>query len=414
MFDWLFKKKEDRSVLDIDDLSAILQSGNETYSITKAEALNIPAVAAAVNFVAGTVATLPVKLYQRKDGQIHEAENDYRNVLLNRETGDILDAVQFKKAFVTDYLLNGVGYAYIDKIGNKINGIYYVENGVVSPCRNEDPVKKAVEFLINGKRYKEHEIMRATRMSLDGATGIGLLNQNPVLFSAMYNALRYENSSINSGTKKGFLKSKYKLGQEQLDNLKKAWRKLTANNSSNDVMVLNEGLDFEAASSTAAETQLSENKQTNSNLVNAMLGLSSNLFDTPTYETYLTSIKSGILPVLADLESSFNKFLLLEKEKSDHFFLFDASSILKSSMLERYQGYELALKNGWLQVDEVRKMENMPPLGLDFIKLGLGDVLYDTKTEQVYTLNTNAAYKLGEQPQPGGNLQGKEGIADAN
>ena len=109
------------------------------------------------------------------------------------------------------------------------------------------------------------------------------------------------------------------------------------------------------------------------------------------------------------MENAFNKFLLLEREKKEYFFLFDTSSILKMTMLERYQGYEIALKNGWLQVDEVRKMENMPPLGLDFVKLGLGDVLYDPKDKQIYALNTNAAYKLGEQPQLGGNLQGKEG-----
>ena len=410
MFEWLFKKKkEDRSLLDMDGLSAVLQSGGDTYYISKSEALNIPAVAAVVDFIAGTISTLPVKLYRNTNGEVHEAD-DYRNVLLNRETGDIMDAVQFKKAFVTDFLLHGVGYAYVDKAGNRIDGIYYVDAEVVAPCKNTDPIKKMVQFLINGKQYKDYEIMRITRMSTDGVSGIGLLDQNPVLFSAMYNALRYENSSINSGTKKGFLKSKYKLGQEQLDKLKDAWRKLTANNSSNDVMVLNEGLDFEAASSTAAETQLSENKQTNSDLVNAMVGLASGLFDAPTYEIYLASVKSGILPVLAALENAFNKFLLLEREKNDYFFAFDTSSILKSSMLDRYRGYELALKNGWLQVDEIRKMENMPPLGLDFVKLGLGDVLYDPKDKQIYALNTNAAYKLGEQPQQSGNLQGKEGM----
>ena len=410
MFDWLFKKKEDRSILDIDDLSTVLHNaGDAGYSITKKEALNIPAVAAAVDFIAGTISTLPVKMYRLENGEVSEVENDYRTTLLNRETGDILDAVQFKKAFVTDYLLDGAGYAYVDRAGNAIKGIYYVENSQVSPCKNVDAIKKEASFLIQGKTYKEYEIMRATRMSADGITGIGLLDQNPVLFSAMYNALRYENSSINSGTKKGFLKSKYKLGQEQLDKLKEAWQKLTTNSSSNDVMVLNDGLDFEPASSTAAETQLNENKRANSQLVNSMLGLSSDLFSTPTHETYLTSVKCGILPILAAMENAFDKFLLLEKEKGKLYFLFDASSILKSSMLERYQGYELALKNGWLQVDEVRKMENMAPLGLDFVKLGLGDVLYDPELKQVYTLNTNAAYKLGEQPQIGGNLQGKEG-----
>ena len=410
MFEWLFKKKKDRSVLDVDDLSAVLKCGSmDDYHISKQEALNIPAVASAVEFIAGTISTLPVRMYSHSGGEVREVENDYRCGLLNRETGDILDAVQFKKAFVTDYLLEGAGYAYIERNGNRVDSIYYVDNRVVSPCKNTDPVKKQVSFLINGKLYKEYEIMRATRMSGDGASGIGILDQNPVLFYAMYNALKYENTSTNSGMKKGFLKSKYKLGQEQLDNLKEAWRKLTANNNSNDVMVLNDGLDFEAANSTATETQLNENKKVNSNLVNSMLGLSSSLFSAPTNETFLTSVKTGILPVLAAMENAFNKFLLLEKEKGDLFFLFDASSILKMTTLERYQGYEIALKNGWLQVDEVRKMENMPPLGLNFVKLGLADVLYDPKQELVYTLNTNAAYKLGQAPAGGNKFQGKEG-----
>lgn len=410
MLEWLFgKKKEDRSILDVDELGAFLKSGSpDDYHISKREALNIPAVASAVDFIAGTISTLPVKMYRKEYGQIREMEDDYRCRLLNRETGDVLDAVQFKKALVTDYILEGAGYAYIERSGNHIDGIYYVDNSAVSPCRNMDPIHKQVEFLINGRRYEDFEIMRATRMSVDGADGIGILDQNPVLFYAMYNALKYENSSTNSGMRKGFLKSKYKLGQEQLDKLKEAWRKLTANNNSNDVMVLNEGLDFEAANSTATENQLNENKKVNTNLVNSMLGLSSNLFASPSNEVFLTSVKTGILPILAALENSFNKFLLLEREKDELFFLFDASSILKMTTLERYQGYEIALKNGWLQVDEVRKMENMPPLGLDFVKLGLADVLYNPETKEVYTLNTNAAYKLGDNP------QGKEGDALEN
>ena len=41
------------------------------------------------------------------------------------------------------------------------------------------------------------------------------------------------------------------------------------------------------------------------------------------------------------------------------------------------------------------RKENMEPLGLQFIKLGLQDVLYDPKTKVVYTPNTNQSNKLG-------------------
>ena len=38
----------------------------------------------------------------------------------------------------------------------------------------------------------------------------------------------------------------------------------------------------------------------------------------------------------------------------------------------------------------------MPALGLNWIRLGLDDVLYDPKTKTIYTPNTNASVKVGE------------------
>ena len=54
----------------------------------------------------------------------------------------------------------------------------------------------------------------------------------------------------------------------------------------------------------------------------------------------------------------------------------DTSEFTKADVLERYQAYELASKNGFLEIDEIRYRENLKPLGLDFVKLGLQDVLY--------------------------------------
>ena len=51
-------------------------------------------------------------------------------------------------------------------------------------------------------------------------------------------------------------------------------------------------------------------------------------------------------------------------------------------MLKRFQAYRLAVESNIMQIDEVRYREDLPKLGLDFIKLGLQDVLYDPKTKQ--------------------------------
>lgn len=49
-----------------------------------------------------------------------------------------------------------------------------------------------------------------------------------------------------------------------------------------------------------------------------------------------------------------------------------------------------------MQTDEVRKLEDLEPIGFNFVKLGLGDVLYDPKTKQIYTPNTNEINSIGE------------------
>ena len=62
---------------------------------------------------------------------------------------------------------------------------------------------------------------------------------------------------------------------------------------------------------------------------------------------------------------------------------------MKGDIEKRFKAYEIGVKNGFLQIDEVRYMEDLGALNLEFIKLGLADVLYNPKTKEVYTPNTN-------------------------
>lgn len=400
-------------------MDALLVGGDDSCtSITKAEAMNIPAVSTAISFIAGTIAGLPIKFYRiNDDGSIQEDEKDYRLSLLNDSTGDLLDANQWKFAMIVDYLLEGNAYTVVNKVGNTIKSINYVDNMYVAVTPSVNPIFKSVWIYINGQEFREFNVMRLVRNSKDGVIGEGVLKQNPLLFNAMYNALKYENNSIKYGNKKGFLKSKYKLDDKAFTNLKDAWKKLFSTNANNnDIMVLNEGISFESASSTALENQLDESKQTNSELVYNVFGLPAVLFSNNRdikSDVYITTIKSAILPIVSAFNTMLNKFMLLEKEKGNVFFAMDTSEILKADISERYASYETALKSGWMQIDEVRKKENMPPLGLDFVKMNLADAMYYPKTKEIYIANTNAVQKLGEGTTIG-NPKGKEENIDAN
>lgn len=400
MFENLFSRFREKRYTEAEVASILSGQPIVSSRISRAQALNISAVGTAINFIAGTVASLPVRLYKHEADRVEEVSDDYRLKLLNDDTGDLMDAEQFRKALVTDMLLEGAGYAYIDKSGNRITGLYYVEGQYVNLVDGADKIKKSVDVYLNGKKVRDFDVLRITKDTIDGIHGIGVLDSHSLLFATMYNALKYENTAVASGTKRGFLKSARRLEKQMLDDLKAAWRKLTSTDSeNNDVMVLNEGISFEPTQSTATETQLNDLKKTNNELVYNLFGLNSALFNaSPTNMDgiYLNSIKTAVLPVVEALNTALNKFLLLEKEKGDYFFALDTSEILKGNVKDRYAAYDTGIKSGWLQVDEVRKIEKMAPIGFDFMKLSLADVFYNPKTKEIFVPNTNGTGNIAK------------------
>ena len=113
---WWRKKEVRESMVEADEvlLSALL---NET-TVTRDMALNIPSFAGCVELISSAVASLPIKLFREVDGEVQEIKEDIRTKLLNDETGDTLSAIQMKKAFIRDYLIDGNGYIYIKRVRN--------------------------------------------------------------------------------------------------------------------------------------------------------------------------------------------------------------------------------------------------------------------------------------------------------
>ena len=117
--------------------------------VTVKNVLNIPAVSSSVGFIAGTIASLPIRLYRTECGNSVEVTGDYRLRLLNEETGDLLDAFQWKCTLVRDYLLTGNGYTYVNWAGNRIDGLYYVDPMQVSVEIGADPIYKTARFYLS-------------------------------------------------------------------------------------------------------------------------------------------------------------------------------------------------------------------------------------------------------------------------
>lgn len=377
---------------EVDDvlLNALLRGD----PITRQQAMTIPAVSAAVNFISGQIASMPVKLYWRKEDEdgrpyIESRDDDERVIMLNTDTGDTLNGYELKRAMVEDYLMGRGGYAYIQKgeRSNKCGGLYYVSDDYVTVLWNADPIFKKRQLFVYEKKYELFDFIKLLRNSKDGAQGEGLTVEVATALETAYQTLVYQLSAAkNGGNKKGFIKSTKRLGQGEINVLKAAWRNMYANKGES-VVVLNNGLEFQEASNSATEMQLDQNKKTLTDEINAIFGIYPNDF----YRTF----KEAIYPIVKAFETALNHDLLLESEKGKKFFEFDVKEVLRVSIKERYESYKLAKETGFMTLNEIRRAENLPRIeGLDVINVGLSAVLYDTNTHQYYTPNNDASHDM--------------------
>ena len=354
------------------------------------KALEIPAVSRCINMIASAAASLPLKLYRRTADGVEEVRDDKRLMLLNGRTGDTLTASQMRTNWVSDYLLYGSAYAYIERdLYNSISRIFYVAPQSVAITANRtDPIHKMYDYSIGGRKYYPYQLLKILRHSDGYGKGRGIISENKRILSVAYQLITFQQSLMQKGgNKRGFLKTEKHLSDAAMDKLKESWRKLYSNEG-DGMLVLNEGMDFKEASSTNVEMQLNENITTNNSEIMRLFGTEDGILSDAT-------VKNAVMPVLDAMEAAFDADLLTEAERETYYFAFDTRELTRGDIQSRYSAYSVALQNNFMQLDEVRALEDLPPLGVNFVKLGLNDVLLDPTTNKIYTPNTNSLVDLG-------------------
>lgn len=252
------------------------------------------------------------------------------------------------------------------------------------------------DIVVGSEKYSPYQFIKLLRRTKNGWDGTGIVAEVSSALQAAYKTLLYQLQLVEKGgNKKGFLRAKRKLGQAEIDALKKAWYNLYSNSSEN-VVVLNDGLEFQESSNTSVEMQLNQSKSNLNREIDAIFHMDSDP------EKF---IRNAILPIGTAFKTALNRDFLLEKEKGTYFWDIDYSETLKASLRERYEAYKIGKQAGFLSINEVRKRENLEEVdGLDVIDLGLGSTLFDMKTGDIYIPNTDTH---ADQNEEGGKEDGE-------
>ncbi|MBR4668542.1 MAG: phage portal protein [Butyrivibrio sp.] len=378
---------EERTDESIEEV--LLKAFMKKETVSLQEALQIPTFAGCINKICDTVSIIPIVLYKRSGDGVEKVD-DERVKLLNTDTKDTMTGSAFKKAIVFDLLTNKGGYAFINKQRNNFVSLNYVDADRVGFLEGVDPIFKDYKITVDGRQYEPYQFLKVCRRSKNGYSGKSIVEENNLALTVAYLSLRFEGKTVKrGGNKKGFLESERKIDENAVTALKEGFNKLYSDDNENAI-VLNNGVKFKESSNSAVEMQLNENKKANATEICKLFGMPPEILSGgETEEQRKEYIQYCIVPIMKLLVDAINRDLLLEKEKKDYFFDYDATELTRADVKTRYEAYAIGYKNRFLQIEEIRAMENLPDIDLPYFMLGMNDVLYDPKSGDIFMPNMN-------------------------
>lgn len=396
IFSWFTRDKEEEEKEKVTLFEEVF--GYASDKVTIEDALQIPIVNACVSRVSDVIASTDLRLYKKTEKGREEVENDNRVKILNTKVDNgSINNFELKKLIVRDYFLRGHCYFYVKRSGNKVEDIAYLDN--VSISSNSDPFNKLFTIHAYDKTLRPHDTLRITRNTKDGMRGKSIIDETGLHFLLIIKTME----RLLTDAKRGFLpKGMFKMEKNirDLDAVREDVRKMLSDKNSGYIF-LNSSISYEPLEKKKDAENEAKANASELNKIAAMFGVPVSIINGgANEEDKFNFINFTILPLLATIEASLNRDLLLEREQGKYYFAFDTKELLKGNLKERFEAYQIAIKNNIMSMDEVRDLENMPRLNLGFYKFNIADAMYIRDDEKdinmLLNVNTNTVMDINK------------------
>ncbi len=353
--------------------------------LNQQNATSIGALYAAVKLYADTVASLPVGAFIR-DGGVRRPVTRPRWMDNPIPANPNYTGFQFRHAVTSSLLLDGNAFILFltDRLGD------VVETRVLSPQSVEiksDEMGAPIYIVSNGTTsfsvgpdQMVHIPLFATAGNQRGMSPVEHHRTTLGLASAtqLYAAKFYENGAAPAAV----IKVPGELTQDVADSLRASFdRRHASVQNMHKIAVLTGGADFQQMSAKISDMQLVETMHWGVESIARIYGVPLQLLQYPEATSHAQSevlmqswLRVGLGPMVTRIEAGLQRLIVGETT----FVRLNIDGLLRPMTKERYDAYAVALNNGFLSLDEVRALEDRPPLpegGDEFWKpLNIGTV----------------------------------------
>lgn len=335
-------------------------------------AMNLSAVYRAVELISNSIATLPIKILISDESGKNEADKHPLNyVFSDRNTDNLISKFTLMKLLVQSVLLRGNGFALIERNGDRVRSLRYLEPNDVQIVY--DKVKNSLYYdvpLIK-KHVEPKDMLHFVMFSYDGIKGLSVLQNAARSLSIAHSSENAAKGFFDNGMMiNGILKVQGPVSQQQREDLRAAWNETyTANGSG--IAILQGNMDYQTIQLSAKESQMLESRQFSVTDIARFFGISPILLGDLSKTSYSTleAVQNDFLvhtlqPYITMMENEFNRKLLKPSETNLSITL-ETNEILRIDKAAQSNYYSSLINSGVLSINEVRKEIGYNGIGED-------------------------------------------------
>jgi HK97 family phage portal protein len=365
--------------------------------VSESTAMQVGAVYACVSLIGGAIASLPLHVYRVK-GENRERVNNEIWWFLNEQPCVDYSSAVFWECMLASLLLQGDAFAVIERQveGNKkvrtekITGLEWVNPKNVLVIKDSD--KKSLTYKVfdpvdksKSRSFSSNDMIHVPGPGFNGLRGMSQINY--VLRHAASIAMaadEYSARFFENGARPDFaIELPNTPTPEQQEMMRASWEdRYKGVERSHKPALLTGGAKVHELTMSAEDSQLLATRQFQVEDIARIFGVPSHMIGSSSSTSWGTGIeqmsiafvKYTLARHLTKIEKELNRKLW---PNSQLFYAqFNTSGLERGDYKTRNEGYRVGLgragEPGWLTVNEIRKLENLPPIpGGDDINTGI-------------------------------------------
>ncbi|HBO3486369.1 phage portal protein [Pseudomonas aeruginosa] len=343
-------------------------------NVTVDKALQLSTVWACVRLLSESVSTLPLKLYRRlPDGSREQAKDHPLFRLLCRTPNAEMTPQRFMLMVVASICLRGNAFVEKKMIGTRVVALVPLLPQYMR-VKREDSGRLKYTYTENGveRVIPEKNLMHIRGFGLDGVCGMLPVTMGREIFGSAMSAEEAAAKVFAQGMQaSGILSGDTTLTPKQREDLRASLTAFMGSQNAGKIMVAEAGLKYQGITMNPEAAQMLESRSFNVEemcrwfrvppfMVGHMDKQSS--WASSVEAQNLHFLTNSLRPLLVNIEQEITRCLIGEADADEFFAEFAVEGLLRADSTGRAAWYNTALQNGWMSRNEVRRLENLPPI----------------------------------------------------